>query len=564
MGFRFRRSMKMLPGVRLNVTHRGVGVRLGPRGAGVSFHSSGRGTRSVGLPGTGMYWREDFRWRPADGRGEASASAAAATGDGAARAARPAAEHRRAAAGGVVSAHEERENEDRVTALHVALDALANDDLMSAERLLRPLVETRWSSQERSVTVTVAPGVEVDLPAGTDAAMHMLVETLQAGGRLERALEVAEQLHPTDAAALSVAELLCELGRFAQLLEELDGLPRLEGDTGRLLDVYLAVAATATGELHAADERLRQVLAAGETAASVRVAALTCRLDLARRAGRDDLADACRRAIGRLDPDHPVLDSGPSASAGSQVVSVAAEQLAAAQARHDLLTEQVVERERQLAEDVSRLETFARRYLARVGGLLSAVADLRARLVEARAANAPHDELLQQQARAAREQARQHQDACRQTSEGGSPPPASEDLKRAYRQAARAMHPDLAQDEDDRARRTEHMARLNGAYAARDEDLLARVVADWRAGAAAPAATTSDRGQLCAEIARLERRLVQLDQEHDEIRARAMWALMVEVETAEAAGRDVLADLAEELTRERDELQDELLLMATL
>jgi hypothetical protein len=51
---RFRKSIKLGPGVRLNVGKRGAGVSAGVRGARYSVHSSGRRTASVGIPGTGV------------------------------------------------------------------------------------------------------------------------------------------------------------------------------------------------------------------------------------------------------------------------------------------------------------------------------------------------------------------------------------------------------------------------------------------------------------------------------------------------------------------------------
>jgi hypothetical protein len=53
MGFRFRRSVKILPGVRLNVGKRGVSTSIGVRGAHVTFGKSGTRT-TVGLPGSGL------------------------------------------------------------------------------------------------------------------------------------------------------------------------------------------------------------------------------------------------------------------------------------------------------------------------------------------------------------------------------------------------------------------------------------------------------------------------------------------------------------------------------
>jgi Protein of unknown function (DUF4236) len=53
MGFRFRRSIKILPGIRLNFGKRGVSTSIGVRGAHVTFGKNGTRT-TVGLPGTGL------------------------------------------------------------------------------------------------------------------------------------------------------------------------------------------------------------------------------------------------------------------------------------------------------------------------------------------------------------------------------------------------------------------------------------------------------------------------------------------------------------------------------
>ena len=54
MGFRFRKSFKIAPGVKLNVGKKSVGVSVGGKGFRTSVNSSGRRTTSVGIPGTGL------------------------------------------------------------------------------------------------------------------------------------------------------------------------------------------------------------------------------------------------------------------------------------------------------------------------------------------------------------------------------------------------------------------------------------------------------------------------------------------------------------------------------
>jgi len=60
MGFRFRRSFRVLPGLKVNVSKSGVSESIGRRGAWFTIGS--RGTRSmVGLPGTGLSFSEPHR-----------------------------------------------------------------------------------------------------------------------------------------------------------------------------------------------------------------------------------------------------------------------------------------------------------------------------------------------------------------------------------------------------------------------------------------------------------------------------------------------------------------------
>jgi hypothetical protein len=57
MGFRFRRSIKLLPGVRINLSKSGVSTSVGVPGATINF--SDKGTRTtVGIPGSGMSYSE--------------------------------------------------------------------------------------------------------------------------------------------------------------------------------------------------------------------------------------------------------------------------------------------------------------------------------------------------------------------------------------------------------------------------------------------------------------------------------------------------------------------------
>lgn len=56
MGLRFRKSISLFPGVKLNFGTTGMSVSTGVLGFRKTFHTSGRVTTSVGIPGTGLYY----------------------------------------------------------------------------------------------------------------------------------------------------------------------------------------------------------------------------------------------------------------------------------------------------------------------------------------------------------------------------------------------------------------------------------------------------------------------------------------------------------------------------
>ncbi len=54
MGMRFKKSKKIAPGVKLNVSNKSIGVSVGGKGVHHSVSSSGRKTTTVSAPGTGL------------------------------------------------------------------------------------------------------------------------------------------------------------------------------------------------------------------------------------------------------------------------------------------------------------------------------------------------------------------------------------------------------------------------------------------------------------------------------------------------------------------------------
>jgi hypothetical protein len=60
MSLHFRRSLRIAPGVRLNLGLHGAGLSVGPRGLHVGMNRRGMYS-SAGIPGTGLYAIHHYR-----------------------------------------------------------------------------------------------------------------------------------------------------------------------------------------------------------------------------------------------------------------------------------------------------------------------------------------------------------------------------------------------------------------------------------------------------------------------------------------------------------------------
>lgn len=61
MGLRFRKSMKIAPGVRLHVGKKSASVSVGGKGLRYSVNTNGRKTTTVGIPGSGLYYTKQHK-----------------------------------------------------------------------------------------------------------------------------------------------------------------------------------------------------------------------------------------------------------------------------------------------------------------------------------------------------------------------------------------------------------------------------------------------------------------------------------------------------------------------
>ncbi len=175
--------------------------------------------------------------------------------------------------------------------------------------------------------------------------------------------------------------------------------------------------------------------------------------------------------------------------------------------------------------------------------------------------------------RAGRRGAKQERDHRRSTPDGDDADPAEEEdvtasgaeglapgpdveptavvLKRLYRRLARVLHPDLAQDDAERARLGDLMARVNASYA--KGDLTALEVMAERLGQGAPLGDLSPeerRAHLERRAATLARIAASLSRERDRLVRSDTSRLREEARKREAQGRDYLEETRAELAEE--------------
>ncbi|WP_098016477.1 hypothetical protein [Streptomyces sp. b62] len=172
------------------------------------------------------------------------------------------------------------------------------------------------------------------------------------------------------------------------------------------------------------------------------------------------------------------------------------------------------------------VENFSRLHHQKLGPMYARLDELDALIAEARAAKTgdPEDERKAREARAVvmpmpgvdelfhdwmDTDGLSPEAAAMLTEQPVRPPKRvrpSEEARRLYRELARKAHPDLAQDEVERQRRDEFIARVNAAYGRGDVELLKELVAEWEAGPVQPPAPLSESEELYARLEWLSRR----------------------------------------------------------
>jgi tetratricopeptide (TPR) repeat protein len=284
MGFRMRKSIKLAPGVRLNVSKSGVGASVGGRGGRYSVHSSGRRTISAGggvIPGA--YYQKSVG---GSGSRQSEAPAAPVTPKKPGLfAPKGEKELYKAVKSQDIPAMKrvgDQHPDFRLASYSLAGLLILTDEPAEAERLLGDAFATGGDpGADKFIStylftrleLSIAKGVTAELPINRDAVGLALAELKQEHDDIPGAIDVVEQLEPTTYSAVSLAELYAQTGRWDYVIELTEGIKN-EDDAAALLCVFRGQAFREQGFHDAAHEALKEALRARSRAAPIRHLAL--------------------------------------------------------------------------------------------------------------------------------------------------------------------------------------------------------------------------------------------------------------------------------------------------
>ena len=145
--------------------------------------------------------------------------------------------------------------------------------------------------------------------------------------------------------------------------------------------------------------------------------------------------------------------------------------------------------------------------------------------------------------------------------EPGSPAPdrldapprfTTDAIRKLFRDVAKAIHPDLAQEQEARDRRHALMIEANRAYALGDEEQLRAILQAWERSPDAVTGTDLDaaRLRLMRRIAQIEEQLTFLAGDLATIKESSLWKLKVMVDEEAARGQDLIQDMIRRLNRD--------------
>jgi hypothetical protein len=125
-------------------------------------------------------------------------------------------------------------------------------------------------------------------------------------------------------------------------------------------------------------------------------------------------------------------------------------------------------------------------------------------------------------------------------------------VRKLFRDVAKAIHPDLAEDDEARRRRHALMIEANRAYESGDEEQLRAILDAWERSPDAVSGTDHDalRVRLSRRIEQIDDQLLALSGDLSALRDTSLWKLKAMVDEEAAKGKDLIQDMVRRLNRD--------------
>jgi len=218
------------------------------------------------------------------------------------------------------------------------------------------------------------------------------------------------------------------------------------------------------------------------------------------------------------------------------------------------LEAELTQHELDLATIQGELRAFENRYLRVIGVRYAELDKIEAKIAEALARLNPKDSKAQEQATQTRTQAQESAQATSNVKDTEQPYKfkPSEGLKKLYREVAKRIHPDLATDEEERARRQQLMAEANQAYEEGDEERLKDILREWESSpeSVKGEGIGTDLVRIIRKIAQVEERFRTIEIEITQLKGSDLCKLKTKVEEAEKEKRNLLIEMANQLDKQ--------------
>ena len=211
------------------------------------------------------------------------------------------------------------------------------------------------------------------------------------------------------------------------------------------------------------------------------------------------------------------------------------------------LKDKLATREEEMTELRAELEQFEAQYTMEVARLYAELDELEAQIAEEEVKLVPDDEEIKKRAEELRKRAEESAANTEENVNCSFKFQPNAEAKKAYHNLAKIIHPDLALDAQEKAKRHALMAKLNDAYASGDQNRLNKLVEDFRDS---PDLVRGD--SVGDEFVRAIRQIYQIKNRLQELKGEKLiaelselYVLREKVQAEMGEGRNMLKQMAE-------------------